>query len=75
MTKARELIDCGFYDDPEVLDALIDCCMEAITRDVNRSPAKQVHARIAPQFVARVKKSPRLTKKTCAARVESYLSA
>jgi hypothetical protein len=42
--KTRELIDCGFYDDPEILDALLERCVGAIIRDENRSPAKGTHA-------------------------------
>jgi len=50
VTKTRELIDCGFYDDPEVLDMLLDRCIEAITRDVNHSSAKQARAPVLSDF-------------------------
>jgi hypothetical protein len=53
VTKTRELLDAGFYDDPEVLDALLNRCLEAILRGVSQSPAKKAHARIVSAPPAR----------------------
>jgi hypothetical protein len=44
--KTRELIDGGFYDDPETLEVLFECCAEGILCDMGRTPAKATPARI-----------------------------
>ena len=44
VAQTRELIDCGFYDDPEILDVLLEHCIEAILRGEKHSRAKETHA-------------------------------
>ena len=46
VTTARERIDSGFYDDPEILDALMDRCIEAIVCEMNRSAARATRAQV-----------------------------
>lgn len=53
VTKTRELIGAGFYDDPEVLDILIDRCLEKILSRVYPSAAQAPHARIVSAPSAR----------------------
>jgi hypothetical protein len=48
VTKTRERIDCGFYDDPEILNVLMDCCIDALMREVNRSAAQETRAHVIP---------------------------
>ena len=44
VTKSRELIDCGFYDDPEILDVLFEHCVEAILYNMRRSRTRETRA-------------------------------
>jgi hypothetical protein len=46
VTKTRELIDCGFYDDPEILNVLFEHCVEAILYDMSRSRARETRAHV-----------------------------
>ena len=44
--ETRALIEGGFYDDPEMLEMLFECCAEVILSDMRRTPAKATPARL-----------------------------
>lgn len=50
VAKTRELIDCGFYDDPEILDVLFEHCVEAILYDRRRSRTKETRAHVISEL-------------------------
>jgi hypothetical protein len=72
VAKTRELIGCGFYDDPEVLDGVLDRCAEAIMHSRRVSRAKRTRTRPLSELPAgrRDRVKVRLTRRRpCAATV------
>jgi hypothetical protein len=58
VTKTRELIACGFYDDPEILEVLWERCLEAILGDVNRGAGQGTRSCPSPGLRERAGPGP-----------------
>lgn len=51
--KTRELIDRGFYDDPEILELLFEHCVRTILCGLSRSRAKGTPAHVSSEPLRR----------------------
>ena len=60
VTKIRGWIKSGFYDDPEILDAVVDHCIEAIVREIDRSATQETHAQAIAALPTERARRPRV---------------